>query len=294
MYELKNIFAALFFAALLTAPAIAGAQTFHDGVRPSGMGEAYTAVAAGPSSIFNNPAGVARSVTYAVEAAYEYNPGGSVLNAGIVDSKTNPSIAAGVGYSLLLGRDELENVTGHDIRLALGIPVVPDRVSLGLGGRYIIMNETVGAGDDEQTLEIINGFTLDAGAIFRLSQQIHAGLAAKNLIPICEQPICEPTAPTVIEGGLGFETQGLTISTDVGLDIDRGSPAVDIGVGAEYSIAGVVPIRAGYLRIGAEERNILSGGIGYRSASAGVDFGYQVDLSDTDYQLFMGSVSLYL
>jgi hypothetical protein len=292
MFEPKIIAAAAALAALLVVPSITQAQTFHDGTRPSGMGDAYTAIASGPSAIFNNPAGVARAVTYAVEGGYEYNPGANVLNVGIVDSKTNPSIAAGVGYSLLLGRDALDGITGHDIRLALGIPVVPDRVSLGVGGRYILMSQAIEG--EEETIEILNGLTLDAGAIFRLTQQIHAGLSARNLIPVCEQPICESTAPTIIEGGLGFEAvQAFTVSVDVGIDIERDSN-VDVGAGAEYTIAGMVPIRVGYQRIGAEDRNILTAGLGYRSASAGVDFGYQVDLSDTDYMLFMGSFSLYL
>ncbi len=289
-----RFFAALAVLAVFSIPAFASAQTFHDGVRPSGMGEAYTAIANGPSAIFNNPAGVARSVTYAIEAGYEYNPGGNVLTAGIVDSKTNPSLAAGVGYSLLLGRDSLENVTGHDIRLALGVPVVPDRVSIGVGGRYLLMHQTIGSGEEEESVEILNGLTLDAGAIFRVSQAIHVGIAARNLIPQCEQIICQATAPTIIEGGLGLELNGLAIAADLGLDIDRGDPAIDVGVGAEYLVAGMIPVRLGYLRIGAEERNILTAGAGYRTSAAGVDFGYQVDLSDTDYQLFMGNFSLYL
>jgi hypothetical protein len=293
MFEPK-VLAALSLLALTALASPAQAQTFFDGTRPSGMGEAYTAIAAGPSAIFNNPAGVARSVTYAVEAGYEYNPGGNVLNAGIVDSKTNPSLAAGVGYSLLLGRDELDGVTGHDIRLALAVPVVPDRVSLGVGGRYILMNQTIDGTDEETTVEILNGLTLDAGAIFRITQQIHAGLSARNLIPLCEQIICQSTAPTIIEGGVGFEAgNALTVAADVGIDIERDS-AVNVGVGAEYVVAGVVPVRLGYQRIGAEESNLLTAGLGYRSSAAGFDFGYQVDLSNTDYMLFIGSFSLYL
>src|SRR5690554_6950857 len=130
--------------------------------RSQGMGEAFTSIANGTGGIYQNPAGVARSVMYSVDGLFEYTPSGTILNASIVDSKTNPSLAAGAGYSYFFGRDELSHLTGHDIRLALGVPVVPDRVAIGVGGRYMIMTDSSGSKDDI----FIKGFTLDAGLIF--------------------------------------------------------------------------------------------------------------------------------
>ena len=206
-------------AGVLTAVLILGvslpadAQEFTRGVRPAGMGEAYTGVASGTSTIFHNPAGIARAVMYSLEATFEYTPTGTALNAAVIDSKTNPNISAGVSYTYFLGHGDTSDVSGHDIRLALAVPVLPDRISLGIGGRWIIAN----AGD----IQTINQPTVDAGALFRVSDQLHIGLAGRNLVDVCNRPeLCRSVAPMTVEGGIGFGN-GTTfnLSGDVGLDL---------------------------------------------------------------------------
>ncbi|MEZ4458470.1 MAG: hypothetical protein R3E66_01830 [bacterium] len=95
-----------------------------------------------------------------------------MLNASISDSKTNPGLGAGVGCSYFIGRDDFESITGHDIRLSIGVPVVPDRVALGVGGRYLKFND----GD----VELLNGFTLDAGAIVKVTEGLHFGVVVRT------------------------------------------------------------------------------------------------------------------
>ncbi|MFU8803582.1 MAG: hypothetical protein ACNA8W_07225, partial [Bradymonadaceae bacterium] len=225
---------------------------FTTGVRPSGMGEAFTAVASGVGTLYHNPAGVARAVMYALEGGFEYTPDGSLLNAAVVDSRTNPAIAAGVAYSHFFGRGELSHFSHHDIRASIAVPVVPDRVAVGVGGRYLILTDTrivVDPTDDDANQRLIQGFTLDIGVLFRVAEMLHLGIAGQNLIDPCDDEACRGFAPTLITAGaaLGRETSFM-VSADVGVDLTSlDEAALHVGVGGEYLIARIAPIRAGYL-----------------------------------------------
>lgn len=288
------------FAALAIWSTGASAQEFTQSVRSAGMGEAFTSVATGTSAIYHNPAGAARAVMYSVDAAYEYTPDGNVLSVAVVDSKTNPSIAAGVGYSYMFGRGD-NDVRGHDIRLGLAVPVLPDRISIGLGGRWLIVKDSILSENDEgeevQTdVELMNGPTMDAGIIVRATNALHFGVVGQNLIEQCQKAECAAIAPTIISGGVSLGTEvGLLFSVDAGVNLTTGpDPALEAGAGIEYLIQEVVPIRAGYQYRGALNQQLLTFGAGWRSSAAGVDIGYQLDLIDTSNMYFMGSFSIYM
>lgn len=276
---------AVIVAILVATPATA--QEFTEGVRSAGMGEAFTATATGTSGIYHNPAGIARAAMYELDATFEYADTGSILNASVADSKTNPAVGAGVGYSYFFGRDLAEDISGHDIRLALGVPVVPDRISLGIGGRYLIL--------DQGEVELMNGITLDAGAIFKVINGVHLGVVGKNLIEQCERELCKSVAPTVISGGFSFGSDvGLTVSGDIGFDItSEEDVSLQFNAGLEY-IAVVVPLRVGFQRTDAVDQSLLTFGLGWRSRAAGFDVAYQLDLVDTESMYFLGSFSIYL
>lgn len=263
------------------------AQEFADGVRSGGMGDAYVAVAEGTGGIYHNPAGIARSVMYALDGTFEYNVNGSVLNASVMDSRTNPSLAAGVGYSYHIGRDAAEGIDGHDIRLALAVPVVPDRVAIGIGGRYLIVQD--------DGVELVNGFTLDAGGIFKVTDGFHLGVVGKNLIDQCDKIECAAIAPLIVSGGAALNTSfGLTVAGDIGFDLStQDSASVEFAVGLEY-LAVVVPLRVGFERREAFDTSMLTFGAGWRSRTAGFDAGYQLDVQNTERMIFMGSFSIYL
>lgn len=296
----KSVSFAVVAAALILFAGDVAAQEFTQSVRSAGMGEAFTSVATGTSAIYHNPAGAARAVMYSVDAAYEYTPDGNVLSASVVDSKTNPSIAAGVGYAYMFGRGD-NDVRGHDIRLGLAIPVLPDRISIGAGGRWLIIKDTIltenDEGDEVQTdVELMNGPTLDAGIIVKATNSLHFGISGQNLIEQCSKPECRTIAPTMITGGASFGSEiGLVLSVDAGVNLTTGpDPALEAGVGAEYLIQQVVPVRAGYQYRGALDQQLLTFGLGWRSSAAGVDLGYQLDLLDTSNMYFMGSFSVYM
>ncbi|MGM0557702.1 MAG: hypothetical protein ACQEVA_15060 [Myxococcota bacterium] len=278
---------ALCLTLLLSASATA--QEFTQGARPAGLGQAYTAVSTGASGIYHNPAGIARAVMYSLEGSFEYTPDGSVLNAAVMDSKTNPELGAGVAYSYFLGRGD-NDVNGHDIHLGLALPVLPDRISLGLGGRWIIA--TVDG------VQIINQPTVSAGALFRVSEMIHLGLAGKNLIDVCsDDQQCGDVAPTLIALGASFGNEtNFLISSDLEMDLtsDPDSVALNVDAGAEYMIGEIVPIRAGYQYKGVDATHFVTGGLGWRSNQAGVDAGFRINPADPGIFYAVASFSLYL
>lgn len=289
----KRVVSMFALAATLLLAHSAGAQEFTNGVRPNGMGNAYTGVASGTAGIFHNPGGIASQMMYQVEGLYGYTPSGSVLNATIVDSKTNPDVAAGVGYSYFFGRGDASDLQGHDIRLALALPVLPERISVGVGGRYLIVDSS----DEEGAIELVNGFTLDAGAVFRATDQLQFGVAGKNLIDVCEKDnLCSSVAPTTIAGGLSFgDDASFLVAADAGVDLtsdpDTAHPFFEVG--AEYFAGGTVPLRLGYQRMQATSSNLITAGAGVRLKTAGLDASFRMDLDNPDFFFVNGSVSVY-
>ena len=261
---------------------------FTKGVRPTGMGMAFTGVATGTGGLFHNPAGIASRMMYAIDGTYEYTPNGSVLNAAVVDSKTNPDVSAGVAYSYFFGRDDFATSSGHSARLALAFPVLPERVSVGVGGRYL--NTTV----DE--VQVMNGVTIDAGALFQATDLIQVGLAGQNLIDLCDDPSCHLVAPTLISGGAAVGDEStILVSADGGVDLTSDPEAVHpfFEAGAEYFAGGTVPLRLGFQHLGATSQQLITAGAGVRMQTAGVDFGFRMDLDEPQTFWANGSVSIY-
>jgi hypothetical protein len=283
-------------ALMMLAPSMGWAQDFMQGTRAAGMGEAFTAVSNGTGGIYNNPAGIARSIMYTVDGTFQYTPTGTVLGFGIVDSKTNPSVSAGFGLNYYFARANSADITALDLRLPLAIPVVAERISIGLAGRYLKVNQSVENDDGSKTdVAVMSGFTLDAGGLFRVADEFYLGVAAKNLIDVCDKPLlCRTLAPLTIGGGLAFDNRELVLSVDVDADLgSRDTTVMNFGVGGEYLIQGMIPLRLGFLRRGAAEQNLLTVGSGWVSKTASVEASYQHNLTTSKLGLLSLGVSVY-
>ena len=270
------------------APQQVRAQSFYEGVRPSGMGTAFNAVGSGAGALYHNPAGIAPLKMYSVDGAYGYAPDGNLFNVSLMDSKSNPYVAAGVAYTYFFGRGEANEVSGHDIRLALAMPVLANRISVGVAGRLPIFSRG--------EVEFINHITLDAGVLFRVVDNLHLGLAGRNLIDVCEEASraqCANLLPTRVGGGLAYgDSSVFLISFDLEVDLTSQRTEVSgagdvivveeppfpiVELGGEVFLAGVVPVRLGYSYSTFAQAHGLTVGAGYKSMSAGFDVFYRHD-----------------
>lgn len=280
---------ALLLLAMIAAPSSASAQTtdFAIGARPGGMGRAANAVSRGTDGLFQNPAGISlKTGTLDIEGAYAYTQIANILSAAVVDPTTNPSVSAGFGAGYSFDNDGSSSAL--DLRLPIAIPLVAERVSFGVAGRYVITTE--------ESVQIQNGFTLDAGAIFRIVDQLHLGVVGKNLIPLCAQQNCRGNTPVLLGGGVSYLGREFVAAVDVeASDLSTDDAlAIDIQAGAEYTIQNMVPIRLGFRRDGATTSNHISAGLGWSSPAAAVNLSYEHDLSQNRVGLVMLGISAFL
>ena len=273
-------------------------ETFS-GVRPTGMGNALTPIAAGVDSLYHNPAGLARGEMYILDGAFTYTPQGGLLSAGIADSKTNPQIAAGVAYSYYFGSEDHADLSGHDVRFAAAVPVIPERISIGVGGRYMHFTDASlpEIADDEDSQVLFKGFSVDVGAMFRVGELVHLGVTGQNLIDPCrDNARCRGSVPTRIGGGFGLGTvTSFQLTGQAMVDITSADdPVFDFGVGLEYLAANVIPLRVGFERRGFFDRNLITAGFGWRSQAAGLDVSYRHDLNQSSkFGYVAGGFSVY-
>ena len=274
----------------LALPALASAQDFAKGARPMGMGEAFNAISTGTAGVYNNPAGIARAILFGVEGSYTYTPTGNLLSAAIVDSKTNPAITAGlgVGYYFDRQRDNGDDITALDFRLPLAMPIVPEKISVGLGLRYLSISN--------KDIETLSGLTLDAGALFQIVDGLHVGVAVKNIIDPCETASrCAGIVPLTVGGGVSYGSieQAFVISGDVNYDLSGVDGAgLNFALGGEYLVENMIPVRLGFKREALPNSNIVTVGAGWRSKTAGLDASYQHIISSDGQDAGPGQITL--
>ncbi len=261
---------------------------FIEGSRPTGLGGAFTSVGTGPVGLYHNPSGIALAKMYGLAANYEFTPTGHIINASVVDSKTNPNVAAGAGYSYIFGLEDADP-QGHDIRLGLAVPILKNKISFGLGGRYLVL--------DSGNTQVVNHFTLDAGIIVEPVDNFRIGVSGKNMIDVCDNPQrCGGIAPQMLAGGISYgDATNFMISGDVEADFTSEPDTVNMEYqfGGEV-LAGPVPIRAGYEHRTLTEAHNVSLGLGFKHSKFGVDVGGRMDVTDTSRFTIAVSLEGYL
>lgn len=270
--------------------ATADAQEFAQGVRPAGMGQAHTGVAHGTDAIFYNPAGLASDLgLMQIDGSYHISPTGSVAQLALMDSQIAGNLAVGAAAGFYFGRGAHDHLSGQDLRLAIGLPAIADRLWFGAQARYLGVS-VAGAND-----RLLSGFTFDLAALARLNDSLQFGLTGQNLVDVCDTGTnCSAIAPRTITGGLSILDPGsYTLALDVGADLNSDPNANHpfLHLGAEF-IVGVVPLRVGYQRLQFGARNMLTAGVGLHGEVAALDVGLRMDLSDPDHFFANAAISL--
>jgi hypothetical protein len=105
------------------------------------------------------------------------------------------------------------------------------------------------------------------------------------------------TWPLLITGARGFEDQarvdagarwapveGLSLLADAALPIS-GLDGVDVGLGTEYVISELIPLRVGWSRNAGDVRNALGAGLGIKSPYLDLQYGIWIDLGPSSAEL---------
>lgn len=244
--------------------------------RSAAMGGALRAMGAGTTGMFLNPAAIPLTRLYHIEALAQGSPetGRQVYGGAIVDTVTS---RLGGGFSFVGGFMDPKGIDRSflDMRLDLAFPIT-ERFIIGLGGRYLKLTQS-GVGpfgtsaisggllDSGSTTlppgrtAMVNTVTLDAGIVVRPTDSIFIAAVGQNLTYPRNGLL-----PTTVGGGFGFGTDMFSIEADGIADLNSwDKPTARVGLGAEYVLATVVPIRAGYRFDQGAKLHTVSLGTGY-------------------------------
>lgn len=261
------------------APQLAYSYGENETARSLAMAGAMRAVGNGTTALFSNPANMALTRLYHIEAMGQFTPEvtRAIGGGAIVDSITSSTrIAGGLAFSGGIIDPEGADRGFIDARAAAAYPI-GDRVFIGVGGRYLRMiQDGFGPLDDAaagryssvsgglvdaagKRMPSVDTLTFDAGLTIKITQSVHLGIAGQNLTHPGHGLL-----PTTIGGALGYGSKDITIEVDGVADLDSWNKATArIMAGAEYLAANHYPIRLGYRFDQGAGVHQLSGGFGY-------------------------------
>jgi hypothetical protein len=287
-------------SAIFAVPSRAHADSLEDtlGTRAVSQGEAVRASASGASATQVNPAGVALTHSYSLEATYGYRgeDSATVANAAVCDSVTN-RVGACVYYSYFGSSPEGGDRSLHDIGLTLALPL-GDKVMVGTTGRYIDYTEsgTQALPEDESR---DGSLVFDFGLIVKPTPELALAGVGYNLIGHDEDNF-----PRAIGSGFAFNVgDRFSIGADGVWKLDHPDDEKTgrYGVGAELFLTGDggeqgYPIRAGYIYDRARNAQYLTGGLGFVTARVALEAGLrkQVAGDEGDELMFLVGLKLFV
>ncbi len=256
--------------------------------RGYGVANAMVASSAGTTAVWHNPAGIASAMMYSVDAGYmyEHDDEGHGFEVNVVDMKSNPYVGAGFGFVYQHG--SVNGKAQHLVhtRLGIAVPLAKNLISLGVTGAYSYIKY--------DGKKLLSQFTMDTGIIVRPLEWLAVAFAAQNLI-VGDYKAYMPR--TMSFGAMaGSIDWGINVMFEASFNIsakdiaDTGS----YGVGLEYVLRRLVPIRLGY-RYECDDHHVLAVGLGYRHQEGifGLDIAYQHHFADTSNELLSGSLNFY-
>jgi opacity protein-like surface antigen len=268
-------------ASLLAEPTL-GAHP--QSARSIGMGGALRAVADGIDALQINAAGMSMNRRYVVDGNYAWSQAANAHKAGtgVIDSATTV-VGAGLAYNF----ERRFNSGELDVhRMNFGLSYSFKGI-FGIGATFKYLNATRNKYDqlfDPNTqaprltifpypAQRVLAFTGDLSAILRPIQYFSIAVIGYNLVP---NPTWRELTPIALGTGIALHIAGLEADVDAVIDFTTLKRAeVRMHFGAEYAIANVVPLRAGFIWDRIANDMYWSGGIGFRHPSFGIDFGYR-------------------
>lgn len=248
-------------------PGTTGANFLKIGVgaRAAAMGEAFTAVADDSTSLYWNPAGLARVQGRELSAMYNVwfeGIGQGYVSAGF--PLLGGTMALGTNYVSmgdLEGRDESGNLTepfqASDLGISAGFAGRLGRFLFGLSGGMV--RSTI----DTDTKSAFLG---TVGGLFEINQSFSVGVVAQNL----GTKLGEDSLPLILKAGLALKLESFCLAADIGKSQET---ALYYCVGIESWIGSVVALRAGY-RTGRDVGPGWTAGLGFKMGEFELDYAY--------------------
>jgi len=276
------------FGVILTtgAPAQAYFLDAANGVRPAGMGDAFTGVADDANTVLFNPAGFARLSSYEFTGMYadlyhNFNP---VLYTGQTDQLNYNflSLAApvaqigtfGVSWTHLYSTFYKENV----FTLSYGRNLVPGMLDFGLNAKFLewlveandySTDSDYYVGDRERL-----GLTADVGLLFTPFEGFTLGASADNVIPVSMGSSGSEKVPLMWRAGAAFKKRW------------QESAMNSVQFSLEWEQRGTLATPKAGLELWLLSESIgLRGGVNTDQASGGLSYRYHVPASPMDIQL---------
>jgi hypothetical protein len=263
--------AAVLGAASTAHPAELPAAGFPDVAGPRTLAlSAAIGAASGNDAIYLNPGALAARRRYSAEGLWIVERRGAdtvlqALGGSVVDS-TGP-VAAGFSYL----RVSEGGWSGNAFHLALAGAIAP-KLNFGVGGKYLPLRAPGG----ERTSIV----TVDVGLHWEVLPLLSLGAAAYSLAPTGRPEV----APTGYGAGvvLGSDRRAQVLLDWRG-DVDRveGRTTNRWSAGAELLLAGMFPVRGGWVLDETLDTQWWSAGVGIVTrGGVGLDAGYRQSLDD--------------
>lgn len=278
----------------------------NETTRSGAMGGALRSLGSGTSALFLNPAAMTTTRVYHIEAQAQLSPeaGRQIYGGNVVDSVTG-RLAGAASFSGGFVDPKGTHRSLLDVRAGLAYPV-SDRFSIGLGGRWLKLNQesitapfaldslSGGLGDPagkrDSRFAFVNALTFDVGVTARLGDNVYLSAVGQNLTYPNNGVL-----PTTVGGGLGFANANLSIEGDGVADLSSwGKPTARLMAGGEYLAGNHVPIRLGYRFDQGAKLHTLSAGLGYISSEFSIEGTVKRTLSQPGVTTMIFSVSYFL
>jgi tetratricopeptide (TPR) repeat protein len=216
------------------------------GARPLAMGGAYTAQANDSSTVYYNPAGLARMAFPEAMVMQNQHFAEMTQYLGAYAIPTDYGVVGG-GYSVLMSG----NIEGYDNSGASTSDFDTNSSSFSFAfARKINQNLSLGIGTKfiSEKLESYNASTvaLDAGACYELNPNVIFGLSVLNVGPGLTFISESTPLPTTYRGGVFYRTLVFNDRVNLAVDAISDSNGTKFCGGAEYWVKGILALRGGY------------------------------------------------
>jgi hypothetical protein len=237
------------------------------------------------TTIRTNPAAVGLTERYDIQGLFAYGAQRDTRwGAAIADGRTNKTFSFGISYMGgittpdflpeelppygITGEEPVNRKQTHDIALAMAAPLFERRLALGLAGDVLIFNNTWNG----------KGVTgnLGAGIVGRPIDELSIGFAARDILPIAEQPDRPTTLALGLRGGIDEIAVG-TAEVEYRTEAGEGL-GLNLRAGAQAAIQ-VARLRAGWAWQGSTDTHLVTWGLGGSTAAGSVDYAMQIPVN---------------